>query len=40
VTFYDYSWIVGLVAAFVLYLALSAVFPAAVVRRRPQAAAT
>jgi NCS1 family nucleobase:cation symporter-1 len=39
VTFYDYSWIVGLVAAFVLYLALSALFPAGAARRRPQAAA-
>ena len=38
-TFYDYSWVVGLVAAFVCYLALSAVFPASSVRRRPQAAA-
>jgi len=39
VTFYDYSWVVGLVAAFVCYLALSALFPAAAARRRPQAAA-
>jgi NCS1 family nucleobase:cation symporter-1 len=38
-TFYDYSWLVGLVAAFVCYLALSAVFPAGAVRRRPQAVA-
>jgi NCS1 family nucleobase:cation symporter-1 len=38
VTLYDYSWIVGLVAAFVCYLALSALFPAAAARRRPQAA--
>jgi nucleobase:cation symporter-1, NCS1 family len=37
--FYDYSWLVGLVAAFVCYLALSALFPAAAARRRPQAAA-
>ena len=36
VTLYDYSWIVGLVAAFVCYLVLSAVFPAGAVRRRPQ----
>src|SRR2546430_3353432 len=36
---YDYSWVVGLVAAFVCYLVLSAVFPAGVVSRRPQAAA-
>jgi NCS1 family nucleobase:cation symporter-1 len=36
---YDYSWVVGLVAAFLCYLALSALFPAAAVRRRPQAAA-
>jgi len=36
---YDYSWVVGLVAAFVCYLALSALFPAAAARRRPQAAA-
>jgi NCS1 family nucleobase:cation symporter-1 len=35
---YDYSWVVGLVAAFVVYLALSALFPAAAARRRPQAA--
>jgi NCS1 family nucleobase:cation symporter-1 len=39
VTFYDYSWVVGLVAAFLCYLALSALFPAGAVRRRPQAAA-
>jgi nucleobase:cation symporter-1, NCS1 family len=37
--FYDYSWVVGLVAAFLCYLVLSAVFPAAAARRRPQAAA-
>ncbi|TMD87695.1 MAG: nitrate reductase, partial [Chloroflexi bacterium] len=36
---YDYSWLVGLVAAFLCYLALSALFPAAAARRRPQAAA-
>jgi len=36
---YDYSWIVGLVAAFLAYLALSALFPAGAVRRRPRAAA-
>jgi len=36
---YDYSWVVGLVAAFLCYLALSALFPAAAARRRPQAAA-
>jgi NCS1 family nucleobase:cation symporter-1 len=36
---YDYSWVVGLVAAFVCYLVLSAAFPAGAVRRRPQAAA-
>src|SRR6266568_6766363 len=36
---YDYSWVVGLVAAFICYLALSALFPAAAARRRPQAAA-
>jgi NCS1 family nucleobase:cation symporter-1 len=36
---YDYSWVVGLVAAFLSYLALSALFPAAAARRRPQAAA-
>ena len=35
---YDYSWVVGLVAAFLCYLALSALFPAAAARRRPQAA--
>ena len=38
-TLYDYSWVVGLVAAFVVYLALSALFPAAAARRRAQAAA-
>ncbi|HET9847684.1 MAG TPA: NCS1 family nucleobase:cation symporter-1 [Candidatus Dormibacteraeota bacterium] len=38
-TFYDYSWIVGLVVAFVSYLILSAAFPAGAVRRRPQPAA-
>jgi NCS1 family nucleobase:cation symporter-1 len=32
-TFYDYSWIVGLVAAFLSYLALSALFPARRVAR-------
>jgi nucleobase:cation symporter-1, NCS1 family len=36
---YDYSWVVGLVAAFVCYLALSGLFPAGAVRRRPQAVA-
>ena len=36
---YDYSWIVGLVAAFVIYLALSAMFPVSAVSRRPRAAA-
>src|SRR5207253_3759055 len=36
---YDYSWVVGLVAAFLCYLVLSAVFPAGAVSRRPQAAA-
>src|SRR6202162_5246420 len=36
---YDYSWIVGLVAAVVWYLVVSALFPAAAARRRPQAAA-
>ena len=36
---YDYSWLVGLVAAFVCYLILAAVFPAGVATRRPQAAA-
>ena len=35
---YDYSWVVGLVAAFLCYLVLSAVFPAGAVSRRPQAA--
>jgi NCS1 family nucleobase:cation symporter-1 len=39
ITFYDYSWIVGLAAAFVCYLVLSAAFPAGAMRRRPQAAA-
>jgi NCS1 family nucleobase:cation symporter-1 len=38
-TFYDYSWVVGLVVAFVAYLVLSLVFPAGVAQRRPQAAA-
>jgi NCS1 family nucleobase:cation symporter-1 len=39
VTLYDYSWVVGLVAAFLLYLGLSALFPATgVARRRPQPA--
>jgi nucleobase:cation symporter-1, NCS1 family len=37
---YDYSWVVGLVAAFVCYLALSALFPAAAARRPQAAAAT
>jgi NCS1 family nucleobase:cation symporter-1 len=37
---YDYSWVVGLVVAFVCYLALSALFPAAAVRRPQAAAAT
>jgi NCS1 family nucleobase:cation symporter-1 len=37
--FYDYSWVVGLVAAFLCYLALSGLFPASAVRRRPQAVA-
>ena len=36
---YDYSWVVGLVVAFVAYLVLTAAFPAGAVRRRPQAAA-
>ncbi len=36
---YDYSWVVGLVAAFLCYLALSALFPAGAARRRPTAAA-
>jgi len=40
VTFYDYSWIVGLVAAFICYLALSYLFPAAAVRRTQAVAAT
>src|SRR5438270_4327698 len=38
-TLYDYSWVVGLVAAFVCYLALSALFPAGAARRTPRAAA-
>ncbi|HXN57474.1 MAG TPA: NCS1 family nucleobase:cation symporter-1 [Candidatus Angelobacter sp.] len=38
-TLYDYSWVVGLVAAFVVYLALSALFPAAAARRQPRTAA-
>ena len=36
---YDYSWVVGLVAAFLCYLVLAAAFPAGAVRRTPQAAA-
>ena len=36
---YDYSWVVGLVAAFACYLLLSALFPAGIARRRPQAVA-
>jgi nucleobase:cation symporter-1, NCS1 family len=36
---YDYSWVVGLVAAFLCYLALSAIFPVGVPSRRPRAAA-
>ncbi len=36
---YDYSWIVGLVAAFVTYLILSYAFPAERVERRPAPAA-
>jgi nucleobase:cation symporter-1, NCS1 family len=39
VTLYDYSWIVGLAAAFICYLALSAIFPAGAARRQPQPAA-
>jgi NCS1 family nucleobase:cation symporter-1 len=36
---YDYSWVVGLLAAFLLYLGLSALFPATgVAQRRPQPA--
>ena len=35
---YDFSWVIGLVAAFASYLLLSAVFPAGAVRRRAQAA--
>ena len=38
VTFYDYSWVVGLVAAFLSYLALSAIFPVGRVARTPKAA--
>jgi len=39
VTFYDYSWVVGLAAAFLIYLGLSSLFPATgVARRRPQPA--
>lgn len=38
-TFYDYSWVVGLAAAFISYLVLSAVFPAGAARRQPRAAA-
>jgi NCS1 family nucleobase:cation symporter-1 len=37
---YDYSWVVGLVAAFVSYLVLSAVFPATGVVRARVASAT
>jgi NCS1 family nucleobase:cation symporter-1 len=37
---YDYSWVVGLVAAFVSYLVLSAVFPATGAARARMAAAT
>jgi NCS1 family nucleobase:cation symporter-1 len=36
---YDFSWVIGLVAAFASDLLLSAIFPAGAVRRRPQAAA-
>jgi nucleobase:cation symporter-1, NCS1 family len=36
---YDYSWAVGLVAAFLSYLALSAIFPVERAERRPQPAA-
>ena len=39
-TLYDYSWIVGLVAAFLSYLALSALFPAGRVARRTPRPAT
>ena len=38
-TFYDYSWLVGLVAAFLSYLILSMLFPAVREERRPQPAA-
>jgi NCS1 family nucleobase:cation symporter-1 len=37
---YDYSWVVGLVAASVCYLALSALFPATGAARARMAAAT
>jgi NCS1 family nucleobase:cation symporter-1 len=37
---YDYSWVVGLVAAFLCYLALSALFPATGAARARVAAAT
>ena len=40
VTLYDYSWVVGLVAAFLSYLALSALFPAGRVARRSARPAT
>ena len=36
---YDYSWVVGLVAAFLSYLALTAIFPLGRVERKPQPAA-
>src|SRR5438270_710414 len=36
---YDYSWVVGLLAAFLSYLALSAIFPVERVERKPQPAA-
>jgi NCS1 family nucleobase:cation symporter-1 len=36
---YNFSWVVGLLAAFLCYLALSALFPAGAVRRSPRAAA-
>lgn len=35
---YDYSWVIGLLAAFLSYLALSAIFPAERVERRAQPA--
>ena len=38
-TLYDYSWVVGLLAAFLVYIGLSTLFPATgVARRRPQPA--